>query len=50
YNNTQATSLNTFAATSARYVRLVVDKPTQVADTAVRIYEMDVLGLTQTLK
>ncbi|MCT3305182.1 endo-beta-N-acetylglucosaminidase [Lactiplantibacillus pentosus] len=50
YDNTKATSLNTFAETTARYVRIVVDKPTQVADTAVRIYEMDVLGLNSPLK
>ncbi|MFB9770571.1 endo-beta-N-acetylglucosaminidase [Lactiplantibacillus modestisalitolerans] len=49
-NNSAATSENTFAATTARYVRIVVDKPTQVADSAVRIYEMNVLGINQVLK
>lgn len=44
-NNTAAKTITTFAPVKARYVQLVVDKPTQASDTAVRIYEMNVYGL-----
>ena len=48
-NNTEKESVNTFAPTQGRYVKLVVDKPTQGSDTAVRIYEMQVYGLNEAL-
>ncbi|WP_071130902.1 endo-beta-N-acetylglucosaminidase [Enterococcus timonensis] len=44
-NNTAAESVHTFAAVEARYVKIIVDKPTQGSDSAVRIYEMGVYGL-----
>lgn len=44
-NNEGATSVDTFSATSARYVRLTIDKPTQGADSAARIYGVSVYGL-----
>lgn len=49
-NNTAANSVNTFAAQKARYVKLVVDKPTQGSDSAVRIYELGVYGVEGALK
>lgn len=49
-NNMAKESDNTFAPTQGRYVKLVVDKPTQGSDTAVRIYEMQVYGLNEALK
>ncbi|WP_043167033.1 endo-beta-N-acetylglucosaminidase [Bifidobacterium callitrichos] len=42
--NTASTTSDAFAPVDARYVKLVVDKPTQGSDTAARIYEMQVLG------
>ena len=47
-NNAGWTS-DTFAAINARYVRLVVEKPTQGSDTAARIYEVEVYGLNEAL-
>ncbi|MCC4085820.1 discoidin domain-containing protein [Enterococcus faecalis] len=49
-NNTAANSVNTFSAQKARYVKLVVDKPTQGSDFAVRIYELSVYGIEDALK
>lgn len=46
-NNTQGSTLNTFAATTARFVRVIIDQPTQGADTAVRLYELEVYGLAE---
>lgn len=47
--NTDGETSNTFAAVNARYVRLVVEKPTQGSDTAARIYEVEVYGLDEAL-
>lgn len=44
-NNTKGVSKHAIALTKARYVRLVVEKPTQGGDTAARIYEFEVMGL-----
>lgn len=46
-NNTQGMTLNTFAVTTARFVRVIVDQPTQGADSAVRLYELEVYGLNE---
>lgn len=46
-NNTQGSTVNTFAATTARFVRVIIDQPTQGADTAVRLYELEVYGLAE---
>lgn len=43
--NTEGTTHDTFAPVSARYVKLVVNKPTQGSDSAARIYEVEVYGL-----
>jgi lysyl endopeptidase len=42
--NTQNVSTHTIAATTARFVRLNVTTPTQTADGAARIYELEVFG------
>lgn len=44
-DNDKATSKHAIAKTEARYVRLLVQKPTQGGDTAARIYGLEVLGL-----
>lgn len=43
--NTKGTTHDTFAPVNARYVKLVVNKPTQGSDSAARIYEIGVYGL-----
>ncbi|MEH7097813.1 endo-beta-N-acetylglucosaminidase [Neobacillus vireti] len=43
-DNTAAVSEHSITLTNARYVRLLVDKPTQGGDTAARIYEFEVHG------
>lgn len=43
--NTLGQTIDTFAATTARYVKITVVKPTQGADSAVRIYAIDVKGM-----
>lgn len=43
--NKDGMSVDTFKAVEARYVRLVVVKPTQGGDTAARIYEVEVYGI-----
>ncbi|MCD5002048.1 discoidin domain-containing protein [Enterococcus saccharolyticus] len=43
--NDQASTVDTFAAGPIRFVRLTLDKPTQEADSAARIYEIGVYGL-----
>ncbi|HIT34815.1 MAG TPA: discoidin domain-containing protein [Candidatus Faecousia intestinigallinarum] len=43
--NSDGVTVDTFAAVSARYVKLSVEKPTQGSDTAARIYEIEVYGL-----
>lgn len=49
-NNSAAESTNTFAAVPARYVKLIIDKPTQGSDSAARIYEIGVYGLQENIK
>ncbi|NGZ78026.1 endo-beta-N-acetylglucosaminidase [Saccharibacillus alkalitolerans] len=44
-DNASGLSKHAIPLTSARYVRLVVDKPTQGGDTAARIYALEVMGL-----
>lgn len=48
-NNEAASTVDTFAATPAQFIRLTVDKPTQESDSAARIYEIGVYGLEDTL-
>ena len=43
--NTLGETSDTFQVVNARYVKLVVEKPTQGSDTAARIYEIQVFGL-----
>lgn len=43
--NFSAETSDTFPAVNARYVKLVVEVPTQGSDTAARIYEVQVYGL-----
>lgn len=43
--NTQGSTHDTFAPTEARFVRLLIQEPTQGSDTAARIYEIEVYGL-----
>ena len=43
--NTAGTTHDTFAPVNARFVKLVVSKPTQGSDSAARIYEIEVYGL-----
>ena len=43
--NVLGTTHDTFAPVKARFVKLVVNKPTQGSDTAARIYEIEVYGL-----
>ncbi|MGL6056850.1 MAG: endo-beta-N-acetylglucosaminidase [Culicoidibacterales bacterium] len=43
--NTAAETTDTFAAHRARYVKITINKPTQGADSAVRIYAIDVNGI-----
>lgn len=47
--NFAAESVDTFQVVNARYVKLVVEKPTQGSDTAARIYEFQVYGLDDVL-
>lgn len=44
-NNSLPNTVDTFKATSARYVRVNAIKPTQGSDSAVRIYEIEVFGI-----
>ncbi|CQR45976.1 O-GlcNAcase NagJ precursor [Paraliobacillus sp. PM-2] len=44
-NNEAGITSNQVPATKGRYVRLIVDKPTQGDDSAARIYEFEVLGV-----
>ncbi|MDE7339092.1 MAG: discoidin domain-containing protein [Lachnospiraceae bacterium] len=45
--NTAGTTHDTFAPVNARFVKLVVNKPTQGSDSAARIYEIEVYGLEE---
>lgn len=47
--NTAGSTHDTFAPVSARYVKLVINKPTQGTDSAARIYEVEVYGLEDSL-
>lgn len=48
-NNTAAESVNTFSAMPARYIKVIIDKPTQGSDSAVRLYELEIYGLVEVL-
>ena len=43
--NTNGTTHNAFTPKDARYVKLVVNIPTQGSDSAARIYEIEVYGI-----
>lgn len=45
--NAAGQTKDTFAPAQARYVKLRINKPTQGSDTAARIYEVQVFGLSQ---
>lgn len=46
-DNTEAVSHTAFAPVTARYVKIVIDQPTQGADQAARIYDIQVMGTTE---
>lgn len=48
--NTLGTTHDAFTPAAARYVKLVINKPTQGSDSAARIYEVEVYGLMETLE
>ena len=48
--NTAGTTHDTFAPVNARFVKFVVNKPTQGNDSAARIYEIEVYGLENPLE
>lgn len=48
--NTAGTTHDAFAPVSAQFVRLVINKPTQGSDSAARIYEVEVYGLSEELE
>ena len=48
--NTKDVTHDSFAPINARYVKLSVVKPTQGADTAARIYEIEVYGTENVAK
>lgn len=48
--NTAGTTHDAFAPVKARYVKVVVNKPTQGSDSAARIYEIEVYGLKGVIK
>ncbi len=45
--NTAGTTHDAFTPVAARYVKLVINKPTQCSDSAARIYEVEVYGLEE---
>lgn len=47
--NSAANTVDAFAPINARYVKVTAKKPTQGSDSAVRIYEIQVFGLTEAL-
>lgn len=49
-DNKSGVTIDPIAVTKARYVRLIVDKPTQGDDSAARIYEVEVMGLEGDIK
>lgn len=48
--NTSGTTHDAFAPVNARFVKVMINKPTQGSDSAARIYEIEVYGLNSTLK
>ncbi|NLW24803.1 MAG: glycoside hydrolase, partial [Clostridia bacterium] len=44
-NNTKGITEHSFSPVNARYLRFFIEKPTQVGDSAARIYEVEVYGL-----
>lgn len=48
--NTAGTTHDTFAPVNVRFVKLIVNKPTQGSDSAARIYEVEVYGLEETIE
>lgn len=48
--NTAGTTHNAFAPVNARFVKVVIVKPTQGSDSAARIYEIEVYGLNNPLE
>lgn len=48
--NTAGTTHDAFAPVNARFVKVIINKPTQGSDSAARIYEIEVYGLNSTLK
>lgn len=48
--NTAGITHDTFAPVNARFVKLVVNKPTQGSDSAARIYEVEVYGLEEPME
>ena len=44
-NNTAGITTDKIPVTKARYVKLIVEKPTQGSDNAARIYEVEVMGV-----
>lgn len=46
-NNTKDETIDAFKVTKGRYVRIIVDKATQGADSAARIYGIEVLGIDE---
>lgn len=47
--NTAGLSHDTFAPEKARYVKLLINKPSQGSDTAARIYEVEVYGINDVI-
>uniref|UniRef100_UPI000689279B beta-N-acetylglucosaminidase domain-containing protein n=1 Tax=Thomasclavelia saccharogumia TaxID=341225 RepID=UPI000689279B len=47
--NTAGLTTDTFQVSLARYVKLIVDTPTQGGDSAARIYEVEVMGLDKAI-
>ena len=43
--NTSGLSHDTFTPTKARYIKIIINKPTQGSDSAARIYEVEIYGL-----
>lgn len=44
-NNTKGITEHSFSPVNARYLRFYIERPTQVGDSAARIYEVEVYGL-----
>ncbi|MDZ5000314.1 hypothetical protein GNF79_14770, partial [Clostridium perfringens] len=48
--NNKAVTNNPIPVTKGRYVKLLVDKPTQNSDKAARIYEVEIMGLNKDIE